>query len=138
RAGAGRRGGPHLGPAADRRRTECIAMNIDQLIFVGLRGYVLALDRDSGEIVWSNDKLKSGYTTLLLDGDRLIASTNGYMYRLDPLTGDVLWHNPLRGYGTGVTDLASVRGRGPRAAVPHAAAADAAQAAAAGGAGGGA
>jgi outer membrane protein assembly factor BamB len=102
-------------------------MNIDQLIFLGLRGYVVALDRETGEIVWSNDKLKSGYTTLLLDGDRLIASVNGYMYCLDPLSGDVLWQNPLRGYGVGVTDLASVRGRGPRAALPHAAAADAAQ-----------
>jgi outer membrane protein assembly factor BamB len=101
-------------------------MTIDQLIFVGLRGYVLALDRDTGEVVWSNDKLKSGYTTLLLDGDRLIASTNGYMYCLDPLTGDVLWQNPLRGYGTGVTDLASARGRGPGTAIPHAAAAEAA------------
>jgi outer membrane protein assembly factor BamB len=106
-------------------------MTIDQLIFVGLRGYVLALDRDTGEIAWSNDKLNSGYTTLLLDGDRLIASTNGYMYCLDPLTGDVLWQNPLRGYGTGVTDLASVRGGGPRTAVARAAAADAEHAAAA-------
>jgi outer membrane protein assembly factor BamB len=105
-------------------------MNIDQLIFVGLRGYVLALDRDSGEIVWSNDKLKSGLTTLLLDGDRLIASTNGYLYCLDPLTGQIVWQNPLKGYGMGVTDLMSVRGKGPRATIPQAAAA-AAQASAA-------
>src|SRR5437764_65091 len=46
-------------------------MAIDQLIFVGLRGYVLALDRDTGEVAWSNDNLNSGPTTLLLDGDRL-------------------------------------------------------------------
>lgn len=104
-------------------------MTADQLIFVGLRGYVLALDRDSGQVVWSNDRLKSGYTTLLLDGDRLIASTNGYMYCLDPLTGEILWQNPLRGYGTGVTDLASVRSRGPRVAIPQSAEADAANAA---------
>ncbi len=74
---------------------------IDQLIFVGLNGYALALDRDTGEIVWSNDQMKSGYVTLLLDGDRLIVSTNGYMYCLDPLTGTILWHNPLSGYGMG-------------------------------------
>jgi outer membrane protein assembly factor BamB len=110
-------------------------MTIDQLIFVGLRGYVIALDRDSGETVWSNDNLKSGFTTLLLDGDRLIVSTNGYMYCLDPLTGDILWRNPLKGYGVGVSDLASVRGRGPRAVLPHAAAAAAEQASAAGAAG---
>jgi outer membrane protein assembly factor BamB len=108
-------------------------MNVDQLIFVGLRGYVLALNRDSGEIVWSNDKLKSGMTTLLLDGDRLIASTNGYLYCLDPLSGQLLWQNPLKGFGIGVTDLTSVRGKGPRAAIPQAAAIAAEQATASAG-----
>lgn len=87
-------------------------MNIDQLIFVGLNGYALALDRDTGEIVWSNDQMKSGYVSLLLDGDRLIASTNGYMYCLDPANGNIIWHNPLRGYGAGApTAVISVRGR---------------------------
>jgi outer membrane protein assembly factor BamB len=89
-------------------------MGIDQLIFVGLNGYALALDRDSGEIVWSNSEMHSGFVTLLLDGDRLIASTNGYIYCLDPLTGEIRWHNPLKGYGAGApTALVSVRGQGP-------------------------
>jgi outer membrane protein assembly factor BamB len=86
-------------------------MTIDQLIFVGFRGYAMALHRDTGEMVWCNSEMRSGYVTLLLDGDRLIVSTNGYMYCLDPLTGKILWHNPLSGYGTGVTHLASVRGQ---------------------------
>ena len=99
-------------------------MTVDDLVFVGLNGYALALNRETGELVWSNNKLKSGYVTLLLDGDRLIVSTNGYLYCLDPLTGEVLWGNPLRGYGQGVADLCSVRGRSTPAAAPHAAAAD--------------
>jgi outer membrane protein assembly factor BamB len=86
-------------------------MNLDQLIFVGLRGYVIALHRDTGEIVWSCSELNSGPTTLLLDGDRLIVSTNGYIYCLDSLTGRVLWNNPLRGYGIGIAHLVSVRGQ---------------------------
>ncbi|HEY7308493.1 MAG TPA: PQQ-binding-like beta-propeller repeat protein [Gemmataceae bacterium] len=86
-------------------------MRIDQLIFVGLRGYVIALDRDTGEKVWDCSELNSGPITLLLDGDRLIASTNGYVYCLDPLTGQVLWNNPLRGYGLGIAHLVSARGR---------------------------
>jgi outer membrane protein assembly factor BamB len=85
--------------------------SIDRLIFVGFNGYALALDRDSGEVVWSNNRLQSGYVSLLLDGDRLIVSTNGYMYCLDPLTGNILWHNPLRGYGVGAAHLVSVRGQ---------------------------
>ncbi len=98
------------------------ARTIDQLIFVGLNGYALALDRDTGAIVWSNDKMQSGYVTLLLDGDRLIVSTNGYMYCLDPLTGDVRWHNPLSGYGFGApTSITSVRGQHPATLIQQAA-----------------
>jgi outer membrane protein assembly factor BamB len=105
-------------------------MTIDQLIFVGLKGYALALDRDTGEIVWSNDQMKSGYVTLLLDGDRLIVSTNGYMYCLDPLTGTILWDNPLTGYGTAPTSITSVRGHSDQTLIAQAAAQVAEQAAA--------
>src|SRR3954467_11103686 len=108
-------------------------MTIDQLIFVGLNGYAVALDRDTGEIVWSNDQMKRGYVSLLLDGDQLIVSTNGYMYCLDPLTGDILWHNPLRGYGGGApTAITSARGQTPQHLTIQAAAAIAAAAAAGG------
>src|SRR5437868_5387113 len=103
-------------------------MNVDDLVFVGLNGYALALHRETGEIVWSNNKLKSGYVTLLLDGDRLIVSTNGYIFCLDPLTGQILWNNPLRGFGMGApTSLVSVRGQSSQALVSQAAAAEAQQ-----------
>jgi outer membrane protein assembly factor BamB len=97
-------------------------MTIDQLIFVGFRGYALALDRETGEIVWCNNKLRSGYVSMLLDGDRLIVSCNGYMYCLHPLTGEVLWHNPLSGYGVGVAHLVSVRGQSSQTVIAEAAA----------------
>jgi outer membrane protein assembly factor BamB len=108
---------------------------VDQLVFVGLNGYAVALDRDTGEIVWSNDQMKSGYVTLLLDGDRLIVSTNGYMYCLDPLTGEIRWHNRMSGYGSGTpTALISVRGQSSQTLVQQAAQLTAARAAAASGA----
>jgi outer membrane protein assembly factor BamB len=114
-------------------------MTIDQLIFVGLNGYALALDRDTGEIVWSNNEMKSGYVTLLLDGDRLIASTNGYMYCLDPFTGAIRWHNPLKGYGAGApTSVVSVRGQTSQTVIEQAAAAAAAYMASSGGSAAGA
>jgi len=104
-------------------------MTVDQLLFVGLNGYAVALDRDTGEIVWSQEKMHSGYVTLLLDGDRLIVSTNGYMYCLDPLTGEILWHNPLKGYGSGPAHVISVRGQSSQVIMHHAAADAAARAA---------
>ncbi len=86
-------------------------MKIDDLVFVGLNGYVVAMDRKNGQIIWSSDKLRGGYVSLLLDGDRLIVSCNGHLFCLDPLDGSVLWDNPLSGYGTGVASIVSVRGQ---------------------------
>ena len=96
-------------------------MNLDQLVFVGMNGYVVALDRDSGEIIWSNNNLKSGHVTMILDGDRLIVSTNGYIFCLDPLTGATLWNNEMRGYGFDTASLISVRGASSQTVVMHAA-----------------
>jgi outer membrane protein assembly factor BamB len=87
-------------------------MPIEQLIFVGLNGYVVALHRDSGEIVWTNKELHHGFVTLLLDGDRLIASSSGYIYCINPQTGKILWHNPMKGFGMATpTAMVSVRGQ---------------------------
>ena len=84
---------------------------MDRLIFVGFNSRVVALHRDSGELVWQWKSAKgSGYVTLLLDGDRLIVSVVGYTYCLDPATGNEIWFNALPGFGTGVASLASVRG----------------------------
>jgi outer membrane protein assembly factor BamB len=106
-------------------------MTVDQLVFVGFRGYAMALDRDTGEVVWCNSEMRSGYVSMLLDGDRLIVSTNGYMYCLNPLTGTILWHNPLTGYGTGVAHLVSVRGQSSQSVLTEAAEEEASASAAA-------
>ncbi len=72
---------------------------------------IAALDRLTGEIVWKwKSPQGSGLPSLLLDGDRLIASVQGYTYCLDPATGDELWRNPLKGMGLGLACLASARG----------------------------
>ncbi|MBL8731313.1 MAG: PQQ-binding-like beta-propeller repeat protein [Planctomycetes bacterium] len=86
-------------------------MDLSQLVFVGFNSRVAALDRDTGALVWNwKSRRGSGYTTVLLDGDRLIVSVVGYTYCLDARTGDELWLNELPGMGSGVASLASVRG----------------------------
>ena len=104
--------------------------SVDQLVFVGLNGWVAALDRDTGEVVWCCSNMDSGYTTLLLDGDRLIVSTNGYLYCLDPQNGKIAWKNPLTGYGTGIAHLVSTRGQSGQVALNQVASAEARQSAA--------
>lgn len=95
---------------------------LDRLVFVGLNGYAVALDRDTGDIVWSNDQMRSGFVTFLLDGDRLIVSTNGYIFCLDPLTGQIVWQNTMKGYGGGApTSLVSARGQSSQVVMQQAA-----------------
>jgi outer membrane protein assembly factor BamB len=87
------------------------AVNPADLIFVGFNKRVCALNRDTGELVWSwKSPEGSGYVVLLYDSDRLIASVQGYTYCLDPATGEQMWSNPLKGMGIGVPCLASISG----------------------------
>lgn len=85
---------------------------IRDLVYVGFNSKVIALDRETGEIVWhwKSPKGRSSYVAVLLDGDRLIVSPAGYMYCLDPLDGRQLWANPLKGFGYGTPSLASIYG----------------------------
>jgi len=109
---------------------------IEDLVFVGFNSRVVALDRYTGELVWLWKSPKgTGFVSLLLDGDRLIASVHGYTYCLEPLFGQQVWANPLRGTGVGVPSLVSVRGGSSTASGAGAAAAQQQQAAAAAAAG---
>jgi outer membrane protein assembly factor BamB len=103
------------------------------LLFVGIRGRVVALDRDTGDEVW-RVQLGSDYLSVFWDGDGLFAATSGEIWRVDPETGDPLWHNKLKGLGQGLVSLGSTRiagGSDPSAAESLRRAAAAAAAAAA-------
>jgi len=85
--------------------------SVADLVFVGFNSSVIALDRYTGEMVWTWKSPKgTGFVALLLDGDRLIASAQGYMYCLDPMFGQEVWSNPLEGMGVGTPCLASING----------------------------
>ena len=87
-------------------------VNIDQLIFVGLNGRVVAIDPERGRMIWQwqSPKPRRGFVAIMLDGDRVVAGLGGYLYCLDAATGRLLWENPLTGFGLGMFSLASVRG----------------------------
>jgi len=103
----------------------------EHMVFVGLNGRVVALDRDCGDIQWEwRSPQGGGYMTLLPDRDRLVVSAGGYLYCLDTASGEQLWHNPLTGFGCGVAALATLEQRTHDSDVAAAAATEAAQAAA--------
>jgi outer membrane protein assembly factor BamB len=85
---------------------------IRKLVFLGFNSRVVALDRQTGEIVWQwkSRQGTADYVALLLDDDRLVVSVQGYTYCLDPLTGKEMWFNPLKGFGLGIPTAVSANG----------------------------
>jgi outer membrane protein assembly factor BamB len=103
-----------------------MAVKLQNVVFTGFNSRVIALDQNSGEVLWDWKSPKGGgYVSLLLtDEEHLIVSVNGYTYCLDPGTGEQKWFNELPGYGSGVASLISINN--PISAhVPLAAGADA-------------
>jgi outer membrane protein assembly factor BamB len=81
------------------------------LLFIGIAGNVLALDRNTGAEVWRVN-LKGGefVNVALLDG-ALYATARGELFCLDPATGQVRWQNQLKGLGRGLVTIASSDGQ---------------------------
>jgi outer membrane protein assembly factor BamB len=82
------------------------AMAAQANLFIGIRGYVLAIDRATGEDVWSTSLKGAEFVNVVLDGEQLFASSKGRLYRLDPTTGRILWENGLTGMGWGLVSIA--------------------------------
>lgn len=77
-------------------------MAMAQLIYIGIRGSVLALQRDSGELIWEAKLPGSSFVNLAWDDERVYALSNGEVFCLDAREGSVLWKNPLKGFGYGL------------------------------------
>lgn len=84
-------------------------MSLQDLLFVGFNGRVVALAQRTGGLVWEwkCPKPSKQMMAVLVQGDRIFASSEGYTYCLDALSGVELWDNPLKGLGTGVPCLAT-------------------------------
>ncbi len=77
------------------------------LIFIGIAGSVLALDRASGEEVWRASLKGADFVNVVLDGGDLYATAKGELFCLDPATGRIRWQNPLKGLGRGLITMAA-------------------------------
>ena len=77
-------------------------------LFIGIKGHVICLDKETGKSVWTKQlKTSSGITNVHLDGDYLFASTRGHLFCLNPDDGSEKWTNPLNGMGSGPCIIAT-------------------------------
>jgi outer membrane protein assembly factor BamB len=79
-------------------------------VFLGVHGEVVALDRSTGQELWRTKLAGGDFVNLLLDQDRIIATTNGKAFCLDAATGQLLWRNDLPGLGFGLVSIATASG----------------------------
>ena len=79
-------------------------------IYVGIRGKVFCLSRNTGEEIWSVNLPGSGFVTLLVDEDLLLAATRGEVFGLEATTGRILWQNKMPGQGYGLASIATATG----------------------------
>jgi outer membrane protein assembly factor BamB len=84
-----------------------LALNI---IYLGINGSVVALNRATGEELWRTTLKGSDFVNVVLDGNQLYATTKGEIFCLDTATGEPRWHNKLTGMGTGLITIATSTG----------------------------
>ena len=52
----------------------------------------------------------SGFVTLLVDEDLLLAATRGEVFGVEATTGRILWQNKMPGQGYGLASIATATG----------------------------
>jgi len=91
-------------------------MKTSDLVFVGIRGSVVALDRATGKQEWATHLKGWDFVNVVLQNDTVLACCHGEIFCLDPFTGNALWHNPLKGFGTGLATIATDSNQGSASA----------------------
>jgi outer membrane protein assembly factor BamB len=82
-------------------------MKTSDLVFIGIKGSVIALNRFTGQQVWATHLKGADFVSVVLQNEVLLASCCGEIFCLNPLTGQGLWHNPLKGFGRGLATIAT-------------------------------
>jgi len=78
-----------------------------KIIYLGIKGSVIALEASTGREYWATHLTGKDFVNVVLDGDNVFAATHGEIFCLDPNTGERRWHNRLKGYGWGLISIAT-------------------------------
>lgn len=91
------------------------------IVFAGIKGHVVALDKATGSELWRTKVKGASFVSIILDEGRLYASAQGEVVCLDPATGSELWRNRMPKLGYGIASLVSdgAPGSGGAGAAQH-------------------
>ena len=79
---------------------------MQNMIFIGIRGYALAIDRATGAGSVADQPQGRDFVTVALAGSDLLAASRGRLYCLEAASGIVRWQNELKGLGFGLVSIA--------------------------------
>jgi len=82
-------------------------MKTSDLVFIGNKGSVVALNRTTREPMWVTRLKGADFVNIVVQNDAVLASCYGEIFCLDPLTGAGRWQNPLKGFGVGLATIAT-------------------------------
>jgi len=87
-------------------------MKTSELVFIGIKGSVVALNLATGRQEWATHLKGSDFVNIVLSDGAVLTSCYGEIFCLDPLTGNALWRNPLKGFGTGLATMVTEQNPG--------------------------
>ncbi|HMD97913.1 MAG TPA: PQQ-binding-like beta-propeller repeat protein [Terriglobia bacterium] len=76
------------------------------LVFIGINGRVLALDKSTGKEVWRTDLPGLDFVNVVVEDGNVFASSRGEILCLRPEDGGIRWHNKLERLGCGFVTIA--------------------------------
>ncbi len=82
-------------------------MTTSQLVFVGIKGSVIALHAQTGQQAWGVHLSGANFVNVQVLEGKVIAACNGEIFCLDAATGRTVWQNGLKGFGFGLATLAA-------------------------------
>ena len=82
------------------------------LMFIGIKGTVVALNKSDGSEVWRTKLAGSDFVNVVVDDGAIYASAQGEVFCLSAVSGEIRWHNPLKGLGLGLVSFGLPGGQG--------------------------
>jgi outer membrane protein assembly factor BamB len=82
-------------------------MDMQEPLFIGIGGTVVAIDRVTGAELWRRKLKRSNFVTIFADADSVYGGAGGELFCLDAKTGEIRWQNKLSGLGMSVISFGS-------------------------------
>ena len=80
---------------------------MEDRFYVGVKRYVLCLERRTGREIWRTELKNSVLVNLVVSWDMIFAHAGGEMFGLRTADGAILWRNEFAGLGYGYCLIAT-------------------------------